>query len=426
MSKLKVGTGIVVFYLILALLSPHMVNPKDIENWYSMTYWKDNPRFAPPEWINLLGKNLPPSEDLDVIKMGEGTYRAEYNFRYSEIPTDIVITFNKKPEGTVRINVTTPDGRTFTVYSGLPVEFDFAKSYPVVRSMAVNSGTNLDPNEFITMMATGRALNLVFSRKNGNSWKPVNGRYTFTVEASSKPKVKVIGKVHGLMGTDAMGRDLWSAFLWGTRQTLVLVFAISGSAVLLGTLFGLIGSISGKAGETVDFVSRVSTMLPMIPILIAIIPILQRVSYYGSLEVPISAFALILGLLLFGRISRNVKAIVGVEKRKEYVKASKALGGNEWWIVRHHILRLVMSYSISEFIMLSSKALAIISILGFFRVTPGFNWGSLLALVIKQTALYGGAWWMVLPVGAAMATLAIGFVLIHLEIEDSFMNPQIS
>jgi peptide/nickel transport system permease protein len=421
--KAKIGAGIVAFYLAFALIAPYMVDHKAIENWYSVTYWSDKPKFAPPKWVNLFGENLPPTENLKVVKIGEGVYRGKYDFHYSEVPTDVRITFKETPGETVTVNVTTPHGRAFTVYSGPPVELDLAKSYPVVQSMVMNSGVQLGPDEFVTLMATGKAINIVFARKEGKSWVPVRGRYTFTVEASSKPEIEIVGKTYGILGTDALGRDLWSAFLWGTRQTLIFVFAISGTAVALGTLFGLAGSISGRLGSAVDFISRVSTMLPMIPILIAMVPIFKRVSYYGSIDVPIWVFALVLGFLLFGRISRNVKTMANVEKKKEYVRASRILGGGEWWIVHHHVLRIIMPYSISEFIILSAKALGIISILGFFRVMPGFNWGSLLTLVITQRALYGGAWWMVLPAGGAIATLAIGFVLIHLEVEERFINP---
>lgn len=424
--KLKLGAGIVIFYILFALVAPYAVNRENVENWYSITYWTHNPRFAPPEWVNLFGRNLPATETIGAAEIGKDTYRITYEFHYSTIPDDMVILFKTPPTGTVTVNVTTPDGRTFTVYSGPPVELDFRKSPPVAQTIIQNSGMNFTADEKITLMVTGKVLNVIFSRREGNDWVPVRGTYVFTVSASSEPYLKVVGKVCCPMGTDALGRDLWSAFLWGARQTLELVFAISAVAVLLGLLLGLAGSLSGKSGSAVDFASRVSTMLPMIPLLIALIPILQKVSYYGSLSVPVWDFALVLGLLLFGRISRNVKTMALIEKSKEYARAARVLGGSEWWVTKHHVMRIVLPYALSEFILLSAKALALISILGFFRVIPGFNWGGLLAMVIQQRALYLGAWWMVLPIGTAIAVLAIGFVLIHLEMEERFIDPWLS
>jgi len=424
--KLKLGAGIVIFYILFALIAPYAVNRENVENWYSITYWTHNPRFAPPEWVNLFGRNLPATETIGAAEIGKGTYMITYEFHYSTIPDDMVILFKTPPTGTVTVNVTTPDGRTFTIYSGPPVELDFRKSPPVAQTIIQNSGMNFTADEKITLMVTGKVLNVIFSHREGNDWVPVRGTYVFTVSASSEPYLKVVGKVCCPMGTDALGRDLWSAFLWGARQTLELVFAISAVAVLLGLLLGLAGSLSGKSGSAVDFASRVSTMLPMIPLLIALIPILQKVSYYGSLSVPVWDFALVLGLLLFGRISRNVKTMALIEKSKEYARAARVLGGSEWWVTKHHVMRIVLPYALSEFILLSAKALALISILGFFRVIPGFNWGGLLAMVIQQRALYLGAWWMVLPIGTAIAVLAIGFVLIHLEMEERFIDPWLS
>ncbi len=49
-----------------------------------------------------------------------------------------------------------------------------------------------------------------------------------------------------------------------------------------------------------------------------------------------------------------------VEKSKEY---ARALGGSKWWVTKHHVMRIVLPHALSEFILLSAKALALISIL---------------------------------------------------------------
>ncbi len=46
--KLKLGEGIVAFYLFFAIIAPYVVNRENVENWYSIIYWTHNPRFAPP------------------------------------------------------------------------------------------------------------------------------------------------------------------------------------------------------------------------------------------------------------------------------------------------------------------------------------------------------------------------------------------
>jgi len=421
--KFRTGLGIIVLYLLFALLAPYMVNTENIKNWNSQTYWDSTPKLAPPEWINFLGKDLPLTEELKVKEVSKNIYEAEYDFHYSKAPTDIIITFNGTPGMKITLNMTTPLGKELTLYSGPPIILDLAKSYPVVQSIAQSVSKDFDENDIITLMGTGKAANLIFCKKEKNSWVPVNGRYVFTIKAESKPTVKVVGKVYGIFGTDIIGRDIWSAFLWGARPTLIFVFALSGTAVIIGTILGLLGALSSRAGIITDFISKVSAMLPMIPIIIAIIPAVQKIGYYGSLEVPTGIFALVIGVILSGRISRDIKSIVMVEKSKEYSKASTVLGGSEWWIVKHHMTKIVAPYALSEFILLSAKAIAIISILGFFGAIPGFNWGGLLALMIKEKTLYSRAWWMVVPIGATMAVLAMGFVLLHLEIYERFIRP---
>jgi len=415
--KLKAGAAVIAAYLLLAVLSPLLVNPNDIKNWHYATYWEKNPRMAPPEWVNLFGENLPPTGNLREEKPGEYVY----NFHYSQPPQDILIIPPANWSGFVDVAVLTPDGKRITLYSGRVSGItSTGKTFSTVFNLARQMGVEGDVWE---MIVKGEGLRLLFFRKEGDEWVPVKGDYTFLVNASSRVTLRVVGMTYGPLGTDAYGRDIAVIFLGGLPQTLVIVFLTALSTVLLGTAAGLFGALSGKLGALVEGSAKVSSMLPLVPVMILLVPILGGVSYYGAIRVPLWPVVLALSLLLFGKVSQNVRAITVTELSKEHILASKAAGASEMWVLRRHVLRAVLPYASSQFVLTSAKVMALISILGFFKVSFGFNWGELFAMVVAQKALYNGAWWMVLPVGAAVTLLAVGLLLVKRDIEERFINP---
>ena len=417
MRKMKAGFAILLIYVILALISPHVIPAEDVKNWNYKTYWLKNPRMAPPEWVNLFGKNLPPTDNLREERPGEYVY----NFHYDQPPQDILIIPPSNWSGFVKITVLTPDGKRVTLYSGTVTGVtSTGKDLFTVLNLARQMGVNADISG---MVVKGEGLKILFFRKRGEEWVPVKGDYVFLVNSSSRVTLRVVGLTYGPLGTDSDGRDIAVIFLGGLPQTLAIVFLTALTTIVLGVLTGLFGALSGRLGALVEGFAKISSMLPLVPAMILLVPILGSVSYYGTIKISTGAFVLALSLLLFGKVSQNVRTITITELSKEHVLASKAVGGSELWILRRHVLKAVLPYAVSQLILTAAKVIAIISILGFFNVNFGFNWGELLAMVVTQRAIYNGAWWMVLPVGMAITLMAIALLLIKSEVEEKFINP---
>ncbi|WP_245612473.1 ABC transporter permease subunit [Palaeococcus ferrophilus] len=414
-NRLTVAGAIIALYLIGALVTPHLVDERDIENWDSKEYWLDNPKLAPPEWVSFFNKGLPRGEKL---KTKDGR-TFEYDFHYSRAPKDMVIFINNSDSKRVSITIETPSGKRYTLYKGYPMK-KILISRQVVRLMEIAKDKGLNTTE--TDILFGDSLLPVFFVKEGDKVAPEKGRYRITVNASGEVGVKVLGRTYGLMGTDVMGRNIWSGFLWGLRETVWMVLLTGTIAVFLGSLFGLVSSMTGKLGWLGDSLAKFSALLPVVPLMIALVPVMGEVSVGGRLEMSTFWFSTAIALALMGKVSRNVKAIVDVELSKDYVKSARAVGGSTWWILKHHISRVVLPYSIYQLSLLIPKIVALISLLGFFSAAPGFNWGTMLAMVINENQLYSGAWWLVLPIGFALAFFAFAFVLINREMEKRFME----
>ncbi|NJE30230.1 ABC transporter permease [Thermococcus sp. 18S1] len=417
-NKLKLGLVIVLIYTLAAFMAPYFVNEEKIENWYNGLYWKDNPKLVPPAWVNLFGKSLPPTEELSPVESLPYLQVFEYDFRYSKPPQDIIVKFNRTEGRPVTVTVTTPSGESYQFYRGTADEVSLAYQWQVLMEIANDRGVEFRMEDTAFRMG----LRPLFFVNRSGEVVPEHGVYTITVEGAANSTVKIVGATYGVLGTDTYGRDVGAAFLWGARQTVVLVYLTAVVAVALGTLTGLAASLGGKAGAAVDSISKLSTIIPVIPFMIALIPLTGSVSFNARINIPMWVFVPALAFLLFGKIARNVGAIVRTELNKEYVAAAESLGADRKWILRRHVLKIVGPYSIYQLSLFAPKVIALISILGFFRVAPGFNWGTMLGMVLSQNAIYSMAWWMIVPIGLALVVFALAFVLINRELEERFLS----
>ncbi|ASJ11505.1 ABC transporter permease [Thermococcus thioreducens] len=412
-NKVKIAASILLFYLLAAAVGPSLANEEAIHNWNNKMYWADNPKLVPPSWINLFGKNLPPTENLAPTKIEGNLYVYEYDFRYSEAPQDIIV-YSEFPCD-MTINITLPDGREYTLYRGLSrSKIRLGMMFMVMGKIAQDKGLNYTDSDLIFR----GGLDPIFMGKDGVE----KGTYIIEITSENEPKVRVLGRVYGILGTDSTGRDIWQGFVWGFRETMVMVVTVGFTAVAIGAVLGVLSALYGIAGTVTDALTKLSTILPLVPVMVMMVPITGKVTYGGHLEVPFWSFVLLMGLLLFGKIARNVRALVETELGKEYVESAISLGGSRWWILRHHVSRAVLPYSVYQFSIVMPKVVALVSLLGFFEAIPGFNWGTLLGNMITENQLFSMAWWIVVPIGAALAVFAMAFVLINLSIEDRFLT----
>ncbi|ASJ01597.1 ABC transporter permease subunit [Thermococcus gorgonarius] len=420
--KLTISLAIIGLYLLGALLAPHFVDKEGIDNWYNGNYWIRNPRLAPPEWVNLFGSKKPPSRILKPTKEEGRLHVFEYDFHYSRTPQDIKIIFNKTKFERISITLTTPGGESYVLYNS-PIIEELSFRASVKKLIEIGRDKGMDVTE--TDVLFGDALKPLFFKNESGRIVPDEGKYRITIVSSAKPQVFVVGKVYGLMGTDVKRRDLWVGFLWGLRETMILVILTSLLATFLGTLLGVSGGLSGAAGVFSDAVSKISAITPLLPVMIALVPVEGKVGPNGILQMPMGLFILILGFLLSGKISRNVKVMVETEIKKEYIESSVSLGGDRLWILRNHILKVVIPYGIYQLTLLVPRVVALISLLGFFRATPGFNWGTLMASVVIENPRVTIYWWEVLPITLALGIFALAFVLINRDMEDRMSSKNI-
>lgn len=218
------------------------------------------------------------------------------------------------------------------------------------------------------------------------------------------------GKLY-LLGADAMGRDVLSRILYGSRISLTIGLA----GVLLSLVLGvLIGGISGYYGGRIDGIIQrgieVLRSFPTIPLWLALsaaIPAtMSDVALYFCMT-------LILALIGWTGLARVVRGIFLALRDEEYVLAAKVAGATEFHIIRKHLVPGVTSQLIVHVTLAIPAMILAETSLSFLRLglrPPTISWGVLLQDAQNPTAitLYP---WLMLPAAFVMLTvLAYNFV----------------
>ena len=207
------------------------------------------------------------------------------------------------------------------------------------------------------------------------------------------------GSISHLLGTDNLGRDIFSRMLHGARVSLTVGFLATICSGIVGTILGL---ISGYFGGIVDHViMRIADAFYAIPgILLALVTLMVvQSSGIGTLVIVIAAISWV-------QYARLIRAEVLRLKGKEFVRASRTIGASPWFIISHHIVPNVWpTFIVVSTMSVASSILteASLSFLGVGIQSPLISWGGMLS---DGRALLATHWWVATFPGI-MITIAI-------------------
>ncbi|MEP2980209.1 MAG: ABC transporter permease [Lentilitoribacter sp.] len=176
-----------------------------------------------------------------------------------------------------------------------------------------------------------------------------------------------------LMGTDALGRDIFSRLLHGARWSLGLAFLISVIGLLIGTLIGMTAAIGGKAADWI--VMRTTDTFLAFPELVAAIVIA------GFLQPGVNSLIFALSVTAWMRYARVARGIGLSLPAKGYVVQAKLAGMSSVSIARWHYLPAIVPSLTVVWTGMFARSILSISALGFlgFGVQPPMpEWGTML------------------------------------------------
>jgi peptide/nickel transport system permease protein len=206
------------------------------------------------------------------------------------------------------------------------------------------------------------------------------------------------------LGTDHLGRDLYTRMLYGARNTIALAFLTTAISFLVGTSLGFVAATKG--GWVDQVFSRIIDIVMAFPTLIFALMIL---SVLGS-SVPVLIFTI--AILDSTRVYRLSRAVAMDIEVMEFVEAARLRGEGLWWIMRHEILPNAMPPLVAEFglrFCFVFLFIASLSFLGLGLQPPLADWGGMVRE--NAGAITFGIYIPLLP-AAAIAVLTVGVNLI--------------
>ncbi len=213
-----------------------------------------------------------------------------------------------------------------------------------------------------------------------------------------------------LMGTDLLGRDLFSRILYGARTSLIIGVVANGVALVIGTLVGVLaGFVRGWFGAVLMRFTDLMMAFPALLLAICLAAIFQP-----SLWI----VAMVIALVNWVQTARVVYTETTSLAEREFIAAEKTLGASQVRILFKHILpHLIPTLIVWGTLGISVTVLleATLSFLGVGVQPPTPSWGN---IIFENQTYFQAAPWLVFIPGAAILLLALGFNLVGDALRD--------
>lgn len=207
-----------------------------------------------------------------------------------------------------------------------------------------------------------------------------------------------------LLGTDSLGRDVFSRIIHGTRVSLLVGAASALIAMLIGAPIGL---IAGYFRGRVDFL-----LVQVIDLFVALPGLVLALIITAMLGTSALNLSITLGVVAAPTVARLVRGQVFVVRETLFVEASRAMGARSGWIIFRHVLPNVMRTIWAQLAITVSYAIftsASLSFLGLGIPPPAADWGG---MVRDGSAFLPILPWLSLGPGAAVALTVFTFHLV--------------
>jgi len=205
------------------------------------------------------------------------------------------------------------------------------------------------------------------------------------------------------MGTDNLGRDIYSGVVHGARTSMIVVAGVvlisSGIGLLVGLTAGYVGGLAD------DLIMRFAEIVQSIPRFFLAIAV---AAWFGGSTMSLT---LMLGLTSWTLLARVTRAQTLSVREREFVESSRASGSRGYSIVARHILPNVLPLSIGVIALTGSRVIMLEAGLAFLGLgNPNvMSWGALLANAENYLRT---AWWMSVFPGVAVMLAVLGLNLV--------------
>jgi len=389
--------------------------------------WYQNPKFAPPAWINLFSKKKyaesfsvrtsdgTMSKNVTPGKEGTSTMEVSYtfDFNYDYYPQDMILYFTSKyseKQPFISVEWLTPDGRKIRIVN---TALSSRQTYRFSQDAKLQ-----------TKLKTNDVISALFSDpKTGDL---IRGKYqllitgaTFEPDSDINPEFVFHGQVYGLAGTDQARRDLIVPLLWGAPVALAFGLIASLGTSVLTMIIAAVGTwYGGWVDELIQRITEINLVLPFLSILIMI-----GTFYSRSIWVILGAT---IALSIFTGAIKSYRSIFVQVKESMYIEAARAYGASSPRIVFLYLIpRMIpllipgLVSAVPAFVFLEAS----LAVLGLGDpVLP--TWGKIIQDANSNGALYRGYYYWILEPATLLMITGLGFAMLGFAL-DRIFNPKL-
>jgi dipeptide transport system permease protein len=219
-----------------------------------------------------------------------------------------------------------------------------------------------------------------------------------------------------LLGTDAVGRDIFSRIIYGARYSLLIGFVVVSISLSLGVVLGLLAGFYRGWAETV--------IMRLMDVLLAIPSLLLAIVIVAILGPGLANAIIAVAIVYVPHYTRLTRASVITEQSKNYVVASRVAGAGSLRLMLSTILPNCLAPLIVQATLGFSEAILSAAALGFLGLgaqPPTPEWGTMLADA-REFVLR--AWWVVTFPGLAILIVVLAFNLMGDGLRDA-LDPRL-